>query len=1369
MQNTEVIVEQFELSPQQRHVWSLPQTGPRTPYVVQGLAQITGPLKPELLRATLHDAVERHTILRTAFKLDPETDRPLQTLNDDAACVIAEHDLAGLAAHEQTARLAELLTTARQATLDLARGGLLQVALLQLGAERHALLLTLPALCADRATLAHLLRDISRSYEARGRGAELTDEPMQYVDLVEWQNELLTSEETEPGRAYWRAQSLAVLAALKLPAEQTPAGASGFSPQVFTAPFAQDVSARLATLAAAYSTSESVVLLTCWLTLLWRLTGQPEVFVGAAYDGRKYEELQAVLGPLAKYLPVGARVSEQTRFDELLAQVAQAAGEAHKWQESFSWETATGVAEAANALMPYCFEYVTAPAPYVAGDVSFALQGQYECAEHFKVKLACTQTPAGLHAEFYYDEGLFSVASIARLAEELQTLLASAADAPTARLTELNFVGAAERQLLLADFNATQADFALDVCLPQLIEAQVARTPEQIAAVFEAQHLTYAELNARANQLAGYLRYFGVGPDVPVGVLMERSLEMLVALLAVLKAGGAYVPLDPEYPQERLAFMLAEFDSPVLLTQQRLLSVLPAHAAQVLCLDTQWDAVTNFSTENPSVTTTPDNLAYIIYTSGSTGKPKGAMLAHRGIVNRLLWMQAAYKLTAQDRVLQKTPFSFDVSVWEFFWPLLTGARLVFARPGGHRDAAYLADLIAMQQISVLHFVPAMLHAFLRAPELELCSCLRLVVCSGEALPFELQERFFASFAATELHNLYGPTEASVDVTAWACVRGATSKSVPIGRPVANTQIYLLDEQQRFVPLGAAGELCIGGVSLARGYLQRPDLTAERFIPDPFSTAPGARLYRTGDLARYLPDGAIEYLGRLDHQVKVRGFRIELGEIEAVLAAHPTVGKVVVVVREDEADDKRLVAYIVPARGSALAAEELRSFLDAKLPEYMIPAAFVALDALPLSPNGKVDRRALPQPDAVRQEEARTYVAPRDGLERALAQIWEEILNVRPIGVFDNFFRLGGHSILAVRVIAQVQQHFGRELPLAALIQNATIDHLAGLIRQETRTLPWDALVAIQPEGTKPPFFAVHSIGGQVFCYVAVARHLGQDQPFYGLQAPRLEALDTEYISIEEMAAHYLHTVRGVQPEGPYYLGGYSFGGMVAFEMARQLQAQGQEVAMLAIIDSRSPTDINKLPAYEDDDALMLTLRAKVQASERGRKIDISRAEFDGLDYEQQLAHFLHRLQSEGLLPPEHDIEFTRKFMNGYKARQKSMRFYVPQVYDGRVTIFRATEQDPWLVKLFEQSGVDMNDPTLGWGQLSSESVEVYDVPGGHEQIVYEPHVRVLAKRLREAIAKAASTQPDATTQTPAPEAVNPQSRLNRFKKLLRVE
>ncbi|HEU4560571.1 MAG TPA: amino acid adenylation domain-containing protein, partial [Longimicrobium sp.] len=639
-------------------------------------------------------------------------------------------------------------------------------------------------------------------------------------------------------------------------------------------------------------------------------------------------------------------------------------------------------------------------------------------------------------------------------------LLTAVAADPETRTGDLAMLGPDERRTVLEDFNATAFHHDGPPTLHGLVEAQVRRTPSAVAVTSESGSLTYAELDRRAETLAAHLRHLVVGVETRVGVCLERSAELVVALLGVLKAGGAYVPVDPGYPAARIAYMLADAGVPVLLTDDALAASLPEHGARVVRLDADWPAIESAPVCDP-IAVPPDALAYVIYTSGSTGQPKGAMNAHRGIVNRLLWMQAEYGMDADDVVLQKTPFSFDVSLWEFFWPLATGARLVMARPEGHRDPAYLADVIEREGITTLHFVPSMLRVFLDHGDLARCGSVRRVISSGEALDAGLAARCMRGLPTAALHNLYGPTEAAVDVTAWRCTPADAGRGVPIGRPVANTRAYVLDRGGRPVPIGVGGELYLGGVQVGRGYLHRPALTADRFVPAPFGAEPGARLYRTGDRARWRADGALEYLGRMDHQVKVRGFRIEPGEIEAALAAHPAVREAVVAARDD-GGETRLVAYVV-AHGQAPPADALRAFLRERLPAHMVPAAFVALDAIPLSPSGKADRRALPAPD-LGDGGAAAFVAPRSTTEWTLARIFAQVLGTEQMGVHDHFFERGGSSLGAVQVVARVHEEFGVSLPLHALFQAPTIEALSlHIARVQLEARPDDEVLRLLAE------------------------------------------------------------------------------------------------------------------------------------------------------------------------------------------------------------------------------------------------------------------------------------------------------------------
>jgi len=857
---------------------------------------------------------------------------------------------------------------------------------------------------------------------------------------------------------------------------------------------------------------------------------------------------------------------------------------------------------------------------------------------------------------------------------------------------------------MLGVWNNIQTDNKDILCIHQIVEAQVKRTPDAIAVVFENKQLTYRQLNQQANQLAHHLRDLGVKPEVLVGICLERSLEMIVGILGILKAGGAYVPLDPAYPVERLAFILSDTQAGVILTQEQLLESLPLHGVQV-CLDSDWEVIAQKSQENLVDGATASNLVYAIYTSGSTGQPKGVMISHRGICNQLGWRQATFPLTEVDRVLLTISFSFDPSVWQIFWPLSFGAQLFIARPGGHQDSTYLVKLIDTQQITVIALVPSMLRLLLEEKELDACNCLRHITCGGESLPVELLERFFARLNLDNvLHNAYGPTEASIDASFWTCKRGTDRGIAPIGRPITNTQIYILDFDLQPVLGGEPGELHIGGIGLARGYLNRPDLTANKFIPNPFSREPSQRLYKTGDLARYLPDGNIEFLGRIDHQVKLRGFRIELEEIEAALSQHPSIQQSVVMVREDIPGEKRLVAYVVLNQKQTPTIDELRHLLKQHLPDYMVPSAFILLDALKLTPNGKVDRLALPPPDQKRTAPQKV-VTPRNTLELQLTKIWEEVLEIQPIGIRDNFFDdLAGNSLNAVRLFRKIEKSFGKQLSLTTLFLAPTVEQLASVLQQSVESKPWSPLVTIQTGGDRPPFFGIHCGHGGVITYYSLARNLGPEYPVYGLQPQGLDEKQVPFLRIEDMATNYIREIRTVQSEGPYFLGGFSMGGKVAFEMAQQLHAQGQKVSVLTLFDTLGPQWLKSLPVdtrFSRHLGNLLRLQPK-----------------------EKLTYLKQKLVRRFYSNHSHHLSQAHHISSLRQALERADKDYVAQVYPGRAIIFRAKEPlEGWL----DWCSLD---PQLGWGKLVAGGLEIYEVPGNHLNMFNEPNVQILAEKLK---------------------------------------
>lgn len=1320
----------FQLAPQQKRLWLLQQHNHQV-YRALCAVEITGNLNFFTLKTALESVVQRHQILRTSFNCLPGMNMPLQVIADTSNISIQYHDCSGIETDRHQQKIADLITSFKQHVFDFKQSHSLQISLVILSPSQHILLLNLSSLYADRISLNNLVAEISRSYTTCEQSTEFSDESVQYILFSEWQNELLQAPEVEIGLEYWRQQDISNISSLKLPIENWPVSEAKFTPEVLTDTIAPELVAKIATVAAEFDTSEALLLLTCWQILLWRLTGIAEMVVGSHFDGRPEKELQETLGLFARYLPIVCHLESNLKFGEILEKVILSQHQNYDWQECFTWDQVSTVDDNVKNLpfFPFCFDFSERPCNLSTGSqLSFSLLQSYVCFDRFKVKLSFVHHHDRLVAELYYDAELFSPTDIADLSVQYQTLLESVIQNPHAAIEELEILNNGQRQRLLVDFNNTQIDFPQVQCLHQLFVAQVERTPDNIAVVYADQQITYSQLNNQANQLAHYLQKLGVKPDVMVGICMERSLEMVIALLGVLKAGGAYLPIDPLYPRERIAWIVEDAQMPAILTQQRLLDILSEHRGEIICLDTNWDLIAQESEANPVSNVTIDRLAYVIYTSGSTGKPKGAMLPHRAICNHMLWMQAEFPLTATDKVLQKTPFSFDASVWEFYAPLLVGAQLLMAQPEGHQDSNYLIQLIIKQKVTILQVVPTLLRMLLEHRDIRNCTSLKRVFCGGEALPIELQENFF-DYSKADLINLYGPTETCIDATFWTGQRGTSTRVVPIGRPIANTQVYILDKHLRPVPIGVTGELHIGGAGLARGYLNRPELTAEKFISSPFGNC---KLYKTGDLARFCNDGSIEYLGRFDHQVKIRGFRIELGEIESFLNQYPQVRSQAVIACEDEPGNPRLIAYVVPQPGQNLKDGELYQYLQERLPSYMVPNAFVMLDALPLTPNGKLDRHSLPAPDKFRQIST-SYVQPRDAMELQLVHIWENVLNIQPIGVQDNFFKLGGHSLLAVQLMSQIQQQLGKNLPLATLFQNPTVEQVADLVRQETAVSPWSSLVAIQPQGTKPPFFCIPGAGGNILYFFHLARQLGLDQPFYGLQALGLDGESQPHNRIEDIATDYIQAIKTVQPQGPYYLGGHSFGGQVAFEMAQQLLALGDRVALVAIFDTPAPLPGILPERFDWDSATWLVYMGQIISRLCGKQLQVSQTKLQLLDSEAQLQYFKDRLISVGLLAPKAGITQVRGLVQVFQAN-KQTRYLPVKVYPTRIALFRSSEVHPDDAASDE---IDENmlpkDAAWGWNDFASTPVDVHWIPGDHLSMLVDPHVQVLAEYLQTSL------------------------------------
>jgi amino acid adenylation domain-containing protein len=1147
------------LSFAQERLWFMEQYAPGTAaYNIPVVRRLRGPLDVAALRRAYRELMARHETLRSRF---PVTDdgRP--------ALVVAPEPETDLTVAELSTvdEAVELVSAEGAAPFDIATGPLIRGVLVCLAPDDHVLSVVVHHMVADGWSTDVLMRDLFALYRAE----PLPELPVTYGDYAAWQRERLTGAAFDGDVSYWRGQ-LAGVEPLELPTDRPRPAQQTFNGAAHGITLDAEVRDALTALGRVHGATPYMVLLAAFAVLLARWSGQRDFAVGSPIAGRPHRELEGLVGMFVNMLALRARLDDDPTFADLVARVRETALDAYAHQELPFAVLVSELKVPRDVRRSPVFQAILAVQNYGGGGVDDqpGLTVEHFTAHasgtRFDLELVLLETPDGLRGAFNYNSDLFTPDTVARLAGHFDTLLRALVARPDARVSTVDLGGAGET----AGFNPTAAPYPDTATLHGLVEAQVDRTPDATAVEFDGRTLTYAELDARANRVAHRLRGLGVGPDTLVAVCAERSTDLVVGLLGVLKSGAAYVPLDPEYPAQRLAFMLADADAPVLLTQRHL--AVPAGTATALYLDDepQWR---DQPAGRPGQAAAPDDVAYMIYTSGSTGQPKGVPNTHRGIVNRLDWMQKAYRLGADDVVLQKTPASFDVSVWEFFWPLLTGARLVLAKPGGHKDPEYLRDLIVHSGVTTVHFVPSMLAVFLGTDGVADCTTLRRIVCSGEELPAALARRC-TDLLPADLHNLYGPTEAAVDVSAWHCPPGSDLSTVPIGAPIQNIRLHVLDERFEPQPVGVPGQLYIAGVGLARGYHRRPELTAERFLPDPFGP-PGARMYATGDKARWRADGHLEFLGRLDEQVKLRGLRIELGEIAAVLRAQPGVADAAVVVRADARGDKRIVAYVV----AEVPPGDLRAALKRSLPDYMVPSAFVALDALPLSPSGKLDRKALPAPDTGRQLTTEA-VEPRTDTERMLAGIWREVLEELPrLGIDDDFFDLGGHSLLATQVVASVRRAAEERglhpVSLMDLFANPTIRDLAALVDTPVAERGGQALLhrltaAGEMAGSTDPTLSLVCVpygGGSAIVYKPLADALPDGYALWSVAIPGHDVgLSEERLPFEELARRVADEVLA-KVSGPVALYGHcGVGSALIVEIARLLEAAGRDLTCVYI-------------------------------------------------------------------------------------------------------------------------------------------------------------------------------------------------------------
>ena len=1321
--------------------------------------RLDGDVNEEALVLALQTLTDFHEALRGHFSVDG-----LQFIVESSVTLpIVRHDLSALSEEQRSPELDRLVMQDSSTAFNLETGPLVRATMIRLHASALVVILSAHHAVADGWSMDVLLADLGRLYSAFVGSAELPTPPEHgFSDFVRYCSTPENSARIETSRSFWQRKLSVVPPSPSLAYDGRRPPLRSFVARHAALSMSATELLQLKAFARAENLSFFSVLISGYATLLYRLSGETDLVVGIPIAGHPEAGMEDCVGHLVNLVPIRFDFSNKPSFRELCRTTNTAVLDAREnaWVSFGEIVKDLKIARdpARVPLVPVIFTHVQkyAPGKIAFGSCAVDYELNPRVSETFEVNLNAIESHEGLRFQAHANSDLYSQQWLTWRLQELVTLLLAGCASADTTVDSLPLLSLAEVELVQGKLNETGADYPRTTPLAQLVEAQVERTPQAIAVVYGDESLTFAELNASANQLAYELRARGVGPERLVGIFVERSLNMVVGLLAIIKAGGAYLPLDPFLPPERLRMMIEDSGATVLLTQENLKNTLPAHSETVVLVDDpSWRS---HPRENVAVAVDPADLAYVIYTSGSTGKPKGVEIP-RGALTNLLWsMRDWLALGERDCLLAVTTISFDIAGVDMWLPLLVGARLVIASRDEAVDGEALCKKLDKESITFLQATPVTWRLLFAAgwrgkADLQ-------AVSTGEALPQDLAVALEP--VVQRLWNLYGPTETTI----WSTGYGVRDGNVPvlIGRPVANTECYVLDENRRPVPMGVVGELYIGGDGLARGYLGRPELTAEKFVPNPFGTQPGARMYRTGDLVRYQSDGNLVCLGRSDHQVKIRGYRIELGEIESVLATHDSVREAVVVAREEQAGDVRLVGYIKPSRsmGNTIDEPALRAHLKRRLPDYMIPQHFVVLQTFPTTPSGKIDRKALPQPELT-PIAAPVARGPRTKTEQQLAELWKKLLKRDGIGVDDNFFDIGGHSLLGVALSVEIKNRLGVQLPLSQILRTPTLAGLASamdaIARPAETTVPGDSecLIEIRPGGSKPLFFVYDGLG-EILPYLNLARRMPSQYSVYGILPKRLPGIPMAHSSVATMAEHCVAEVRRKQPTGPYLLGGLCAGGVIAFAAAEQLERQGETVASVVLLDAvapstaarpwrvssqrwsrfsgtlvqalQPPTEIERKASVPPKESIVKRLAAAGKALQKIKGV----VSYEALQSVQSLTviarfHLLQRVLSEGRNWPRWMPPLT-----------------VPEIYENARSHYIPGRVQAPLILVRAREGVDADapavelvvDPLLGWKACSSTPLQVIDAVGGHSSMLQEPSVDSLAARLIELLEANAS-------------------------------
>ncbi|MFD2168536.1 amino acid adenylation domain-containing protein [Tumebacillus lipolyticus] len=1316
----------YPMSHAQRRLYFIQQLTPdNTAYNMPVAYTLQGTLNTDAFVRAFQTIIDRHGVLRTTFTM--RDGEPVQQIAEGYRLEIPQEDLSGLAVAEREAEVQQQIDRELETPFDLERGPVIRIRLLKLEAERHLMLITMHHIVSDFWSWGVLYEEFYALYEgyANDRDVQLSPLSIQYRDYASWQNNRLQQGLLAESEAYWRQQLSGDLPTLDLPTDHPRPALQKFEGDSVRHMLDRELNDRLVAVGNREEATLFMVLFGALGAFLARMSGQQDIVIGTPEAGRNVIELEQLIGFFINTMPLRLDLGGDPTVGELLQRAKKTALDAYAHHE-YPFDLMVDLAKqerelSRSPLFSVMFQVVRKPEGVDTGGLKVAAVPIEKSSTAFDLAVTFVEREEGLELSFDYRTDLFERATIERWMGHFEIMLHAIVSSSAITLSELPLLAEADLRALLGTERGIVEAPTSNLLVHQLFEAQVERTPDRIAIQFEADSLTYRELNERANRLARYLQSVGAGPETMVGICLPRNLELVISLLAVLKAGSAFVPLDPAYPEERLAFILADAKLPLLITSQSLRSILASHSAETLMLDADIERYRHLDASNLQTSTRDEHLVYLIYTSGSTGRPKAVMVEHRHLRATLLASQQHFEFAEGDVFPWIASFAFDIAYFELFNPLLVGAKSVVL------EKEHLLDLPAfvdqLPSYTMIHTVPSLMRQIVdlirsRGWDASRFERLRTIFIGGDAVPPELVREMQSTFAQADVHILYGPTEASIICSHYPVPRKRLSNRFVIGSAMSHARIRLYDRSRQLVPIGVPGELYIGGAGVTRGYLGRPELTAEQFVE-----IDGERWYRSGDLARFTADGMIDFLGRIDNQVKIRGFRIELGEIESVLGKHPAVSEVIVLARELEQGtqgDKQLVAYVTLKEQVELSASDLRSDLQAQLPEHMMPSFFILLEQMPMTATGKIDRKQLPLPSG--STDKKGHVAPRDRVELEMTQLWEDVLAVRPIGLYDNFFELGGHSLKAVALMEGICQRFEVEMPLSSLFRAPTVEKLCRELRGEGRDEERSLMVLLKKgDGTRPPLFLLPPQGGGVMGYLPLVQELEETETIYGVQSVGYETEEAPLASMEEISTRFLEEIKALQPEGPYRLAGWSFGGVVAYDLALRLERLGDEVVFLGLFDVL-PIDPESGMEHADQQS------EEVALLHQAAQLELDLDSIRGLSLEEGLDLVLSRAHELGRLPEGTTPAAIRKKMQIMMRNGIAGFSYVPtDKVQTDLTLFRCSEV-PSQENLFHP----LVDPER-WRPYTRGNVEVIEVPGDHHNLFKAPNVQTLADSLNRVL------------------------------------